>query len=428
MMNDTVREELQPKVATSGNLPPIEQNATRLPPPRPYVQKANPYAVPPPASTSAAPAISMSTTLTPTSVPVKRVETANLAVSRTSPTLVEFQPKATSVPEWRLQLQNAVRQRKGTSAEGSDIPHAVSAAPLRTHGSNALKAEVVQQPILENADPRLNNALRRIADSRTSFLPAEPVKSAFAPRETPAKNFRFDVVEPRPNAVSRPAAQQAAVNVLPKPTLVAQTRIEKLDTNKLPKLNELLVKKIEKVEELSKIHETTPDAAPTEFESIKRIFISADNVQPDEAAGLIETDEIEDLAPFAMRFNAGLFDLIIGSVATMALLSPLAFSGGEWFSISGLLTFVATLSIVMFVYLTACVGFYGKTLGMRIFSLEIVDAEENEYPTIHQAAVHSSIYLITLALGGLGFLTVLFNEEKRAIHDLLSGTIVVREF
>ncbi len=218
------------------------------------------------------------------------------------------------------------------------------------------------------------------------------------------------------------------MNVLPKPTLVAQTRIEKLDTNKLPKLNELLVKKIEKVEELSKIHETTPDAAPTEFESIKRIFISADNVQPDEAAGLIETDEIEDLAPFAMRFNAGLFDLIIGSVATMALLSPLAFSGGEWFSISGLLTFVATLSIVMFVYLTACVGFYGKTLGMRIFSLEIVDAEENEYPTIHQAAVHSSIYLITLALGGLGFLTVLFNEEKRAIHDLLSGTIVVREF
>ena len=53
------------------------------------------------------------------------------------------------------------------------------------------------------------------------------------------------------------------MNVLPKPTLVAQTRIEKLDTNKLPKLNELLVKKIEKVEELSKIHETTPDAAPT---------------------------------------------------------------------------------------------------------------------------------------------------------------------
>jgi len=427
-MNDTVREELQPKVSTSGKLPPIEQNATKLPPPRPYVERSNPYAVPPPASTSAAPAIARSTEAIPSPAPVKRVETANLGVSKTSPTLVDFQPKATTVPEWRLQLQNAVRQRKGTSAEGREMPHAVSAAPLRTHGAKALKAEVVQQPILDNADPRLNNALRRIADSRTSFLPAEPAKPAFAPRETPVKNFRFDVVEPQPNAVPRPVMPQATINVLPKPVLVAPPRIEKLDTNKLPKLDELPVKKIEKVEELSKIHETSPDNAPTKFESIKRIFINADNVQHEEETDLIETDEIEDLAPFAMRFNAGLFDLIIGSVATMALLSPLALSGGEWFSISGLLTFVATLSVVMFVYLTACVGFYGKTLGMRIFSLEIVDAEENEYPTIHQAAVHSSIYLITLALGGLGFLTVLFNEEKRAIHDLLSGTIIVREF
>ncbi len=65
---------------------------------------------------------------------------------------------------------------------------------------------------------------------------------------------------------------------------------------------------------------------------------------------------------------------------------------------------------------------------MRIFSLEIVDAEENEYPTIQQAAVHSSIYLVSLALGGVGFVTMMFNEEKRAIHDLLSGTIIVREF
>jgi len=30
--------------------------------------------------------------------------------------------------------------------------------------------------------------------------------------------------------------------------------------------------------------------------------------------------------------------------------------------------------------------------------------------------------------GGAGFLTVFFNEEKRAAHDLLSGTILVREF
>ena len=429
MMNDTVREELQPKINTSGSLPPIEQNATTLPPPRPYVQKSNPYAVPPPATAASAPAMKVPNMVAhaPAISTSKRVETSGLSVSKTSPTLVEFQAKSTSIPEWRLQMQNAVRQRKGTTVEGNDLPQTVAAAPRITHGAKEPRAETVPQQVLENADPRLNNALRRIADSRSSFLPDESTKTAFAPRETPAKNFCFDVIEPRPNAVLRAAPPQSAVNVMPKPTLVAPAKIEKLDTNKLPKLDELQSKTIEKVEEISMINLTIPDAEPTEFHGIKRIFINADNLnnaEPD----LIETDEIEDLAPFSMRFNAGLFDLIIGSVVTMALLSPLAFTGGDWFSISGLLIFAAVLSIVMFAYLTACVGFYGKTLGMRIFSLEIVDAEENEYPTIHQAAVHSSIYLATLALGGLGFITVLFNEEKRAIHDLLSGTIIVREF
>jgi uncharacterized RDD family membrane protein YckC len=82
----------------------------------------------------------------------------------------------------------------------------------------------------------------------------------------------------------------------------------------------------------------------------------------------------------------------------------------------------------MFIYLTTCLGLFGKTFGMRIFSLELVDVDESEYPTFHQAALNSTIYLISLALGGIGFLTIPFNEEKRAIHDLLSGTIVVKEF
>ena len=82
----------------------------------------------------------------------------------------------------------------------------------------------------------------------------------------------------------------------------------------------------------------------------------------------------------------------------------------------------------MFAYLTVCIGVYGRTLGMRLFSLEIIDADENEYPTFHQAAVSSAVYLLSLPLLGAGFVTIFFNEEKRAAHDLLSGTIIVNEF
>jgi len=65
---------------------------------------------------------------------------------------------------------------------------------------------------------------------------------------------------------------------------------------------------------------------------------------------------------------------------------------------------------------------------MKIFSLEVVDAEENEYPTLAQAAASSGLYLASLLFLGVGFVAVLFNEEGRAMHDLLSGTIVVRQF
>jgi uncharacterized RDD family membrane protein YckC len=168
---------------------------------------------------------------------------------------------------------------------------------------------------------------------------------------------------------------------------------------------------------------------PHETVEVKRIHISAEHI--DDVPGEVEdthTDDIEDLAPFSMRFSAGLFDLIIGAFVSGMLLSPLAFTGNDPFTSAGLLTFAGTWAMVSFLYMTLCLGFFGKTMGMRLFSLELVDAVENEYPTLRQAAVNSSVFLLSLVFGGAGFLTTIFNEERRALHDLLSGTILVREF
>ena len=57
----------------------------------------------------------------------------------------------------------------------------------------------------------------------------------------------------------------------------------------------------------------------------------------------------------------------------------------------------------------------------------MIDYFEDEYPSFHQSAVSSSIYLLSIALGGIGFVTSFFDEDKRAIHDIISGTIVVKE-
>ena len=87
----------------------------------------------------------------------------------------------------------------------------------------------------------------------------------------------------------------------------------------------------------------------------------------------------------------------------------------------------AAFGIVMFTYMTVGVGLRGRTIGMKIFSLEVIDIEANEYPSYHQAAVRSAVFLLSLPLLGIGFLAAFFNEERRAAHDLVSGTILVRE-
>ena len=67
-----------------------------------------------------------------------RKVTAGLSASKTSPTLVDFQNKNAKLPDWRIQLQNAVQQRKGGS--GTSTPAPVESPVFASHGSAAIKA------------------------------------------------------------------------------------------------------------------------------------------------------------------------------------------------------------------------------------------------------------------------------------------------
>lgn len=421
MMNDTVREELQPKISPGSALNYKEQAP-------PAIIKSNPLHARP---------------ITPSPVPQKRIETAGLNTSKTSPTLVDFQNKNATLPDWRIQLQNAVQQRKGAQSENSTPPNTGTGTGFPTNGGAALKAEVVArtepEPAQKISDPRVANAMRRIEESRKAFMEPQTVrpKAAIA-RPQQMRPYKFGVVSASGGAAAGAApARVISTPVAPKPMLVPSApAAEKRDTNKLlpialpeaPPPPAAVVAKPAAKEDIPYVERIVTEKPQPEFAEIKRIRITAEVSPVDNTEGTDVQDEIEDLAPFSMRFGAGLFDLIIGGFASMLLLSPLAFSSGNWFTASGMLTFAATCAIVMFLYMTVCLGFFGKTMGMRLFSLELVDAIENEYPTLRQAAINSSVFLITTVFGGAGFLTIFFNEENRALHDLLSGTIIVKEF
>ncbi len=415
MTNDSVREELIVKV--SARLKPLFAESSQTPTAATLTTPTPPPNIPSPiaAAKSPAPVAPVAPIVeTPKSV------TTELAAKPTSPTLVEFHSKNATVPEWRLQLQNAVRQRQGqtTMHETASAKTAAPRATLVTSGANALKTEVVEIPQThspKNSD--LARALERIENSRRKFLAAEEIPTA-PPAPKNGKNYPFHIAPKTVETNVRMAEANPPVVSFPKPKLAASPELkkEKLDTNKLPPLSEQIAANF---------------AAPSvTSESISPTMTAASQTPTMSGEHVIEpavVEEYDDCPTFGMRFNAGLFDLIIGSFASFCLLAPFMLMGGEWFSGAGLFAFVTTVAIVMFVYLTMAIGFYGRTFGMRLFSLELVDIEGEEYPTFHQAAVSSSVYLLSLAVGGLGFLTVFFNDDKRAAHDLVSKTIIVKE-
>ena len=430
MMNDSVREELQTRVGTQVRVSERldrPQSQVKVSPPVPK-QSAPAAADPSPRPSMAA---ERPKAEFPRPSPPLRNITSGFSGAKTNPTLVEFQNRNAAIPDWRLQLQNSVRQRKEGPID-SDGDSQTPQTRLVTSGAHALKAEVVEESRAEtlpkHTNPKVANALKRINDSRKTFLPEE--KKGRAPaKPAVAKNYPFNVVTrnappapPRPNTEPRPAVVEP-----PKPTLVPTFKIEKrkYDTNKLPRIAAEPVQpaNADKSAELPAIEK--PETPIVEAKPEISIQITRSE-QP--AVGTSEPETIEDLAPISMRFNAGLFDLIIGGFASFVLVSPVVLIGGNWFSLEGVAAFGAVWAIVMFLYLTIAIGMYGKSLGMRMFGLELIDAEENDYPTFHQAAVNTAVYLLTLPFLGAGFIPLIFNEEQRAAHDLAAGTIIVAEF
>lgn len=430
MINDSVREELRGKIS------PVVKTASNAPKekfPMPNETKQAVKVVEPPK-------------------PILKAEISEIN-SPPTPTLVEFHSKNAAIPEWRLQLQNTVRKRQDRSAteNGKAAFPPIQKTKLVMSGATALKAQPIEKTeeieIASVKNPTLSSALERIKNSRQKFLREEEqlkINATISETAKPVKNFPFHIAGKTSDAAPNTAAN-ASANVAVKPALTIPAKIETkdLETNKLPAPpkpapiatnfekravafeEETRTVESKDFEEKIEVTEKTKfEAAPAKIESTAKVEPEA--IETEDAAA---EEEIDDCAPFAMRFNAGLFDLIIGSFASLLLLSPFMLTGGEsWLTVAGAAAFLATCALVMFIYLTAAIGKYGKTFGMHLFSLEVIDIEDEQYPTLHQAAVSSALYLISLAFGGLGFVTMFFNEEKRAVHDLVSGTIVVKEF
>lgn len=383
-----------------------------------------------------------------TNVQVKKEEiskrpnkTTEISIKHTSPTLLEFQNKNAPLPDWRLQLKNAVQQRYSESKQSVEktvATETISAVPnYSTQGNAALKVQTDELHIPEDVDnAHLRNALARIESSRRKFLKDETKTASKIVISDPEQNKNFCKLrvankDDKPAPISEEL--RSSVNFPDKPKFVPkiiETKINLYDTSELdPNFPPAKISSSFDKHSTVDLKQKVKDS--TEITETKAKIISTNDLEEIPINKIVEGEEVEevidDYAPLSLRFNAGLFDLIIGSFISLLLLAPFMLRGGNWFTATGFLAFLAICAIVLFIYQTISVGVFGKTLGMHLFSLEMIDLDGEQYPTFHQAAVSSVVYLLSLVFFGMGFLTTLFDEEKRSVHDIVSGTLVVKE-
>jgi uncharacterized RDD family membrane protein YckC len=83
----------------------------------------------------------------------------------------------------------------------------------------------------------------------------------------------------------------------------------------------------------------------------------------------------------------------------------------------------ATLLISLFLYEPIATTF-GGTIGNNIKGIRVrKDSDDTKQINILQAITR---YFFKLLFGWLSFVTIFSNSKKRAIHDILSGTVMVK--
>lgn len=131
-------------------------------------------------------------------------------------------------------------------------------------------------------------------------------------------------------------------------------------------------------------------------------------------------------APIRLRILGSLIDLVVICLLSLLPLALVGLTDLTWQDLRVITFAVSTSIVVAFLYLTICTALTGRTLGMRLFSLRVVDARTRMLPTGSQSAGRAVVYILSVASTGLPLMYTFIDREKRTAHDRFTRTEVVR--
>jgi uncharacterized RDD family membrane protein YckC len=130
------------------------------------------------------------------------------------------------------------------------------------------------------------------------------------------------------------------------------------------------------------------------------------------------------------RIFAALVDFVILGAISMAVLYLTLKTCGLNFANIGLIPLAPFASFLLLVaggYFTLFVAANGQTIGKMAAGLKVIPAGSDAHRvSVGHAVLRAAAYLASALPAGLGFLPALIGADRRAIHDRLAATRVVK--
>lgn len=134
-------------------------------------------------------------------------------------------------------------------------------------------------------------------------------------------------------------------------------------------------------------------------------------------------------APFSLRCGAMLIDyIVLVAIVAFSTLIARMFGGGARSTGNAAETIGIVVAIAVAVLdLGVLAGLTGRTIGKWATGLR-VQRTNGEVPGLGRALLRHFVgYPLSLLTLGLGFLIAALTTRGRALHDLIAGTVVIRE-
>jgi uncharacterized RDD family membrane protein YckC len=325
-------------------------------------------------------------------------------------TVAESDPEAPTHPPWRAELKERVRQIKEKRA-GSELI-APKPSPVQLSRGGGGEAKLNRNSIVESALNRIRWTSRETERQRDRETERQRDRETEKQRD---RNMESSSVPPSPLPyVSTSSRPSVAPSSLPSVTPSLHHSVTRPVSNSAETKTASLQNSTGKAP-----ISAAPTRAPVKYAETQFIEIEQSIEQPG--------TDVEP-APLFARMLAGVCDFEIVFTAFLLIFGAYAtFNNATLFSAASRLLMALLLLAVVFVYQIVMLVFAGRTFGMALLKLNMVNTDDESMPvTLWQKILRASGATFVFICFPL-HLSACLSASRRTLPDLISGTTVAQQ-